>query len=311
MPKPRGSVGTGTDDQVQDDLPGDRRSSKRTLLDLRKSCLSLILPFLLLLQTVFGQAQTPALTPKMEEQFARGIEARKNGELAAAEKLFKAVLDQGGKLPSVYGALGIVYQLEGAHDQALDAFLAAGRLDPKDPVLHSLAGGSLLALGKSREAVKEFEQAARLQPETPLFHEQIAEGYLRMLDYPAAIDQYRKLLELKPQSAEYHYHLGHAYLAYSISCFERIRSVNADSARLFQQLGDQYLAQGRLDKAIENYENARKADPDIPEVHFILGQFYLKQGYKEKALQAANQALALTPGNAAALALKKSILAGK
>jgi len=114
---------------------------------------------------------------------------------------------------------------------------------------------------------------------------------------------------LKSDSAEYRYQLGHAYQAYSISCFEKIKKMDAESARLFQELGDHYLAQGKMDKAVESYEKARSADPSIPEIHFLLAQFYWKQGEKEKALQAVNQALVLTPGSPAALALRKTILA--
>ncbi len=266
------------------------------------------LPCLILLLAAAGQGQTRDWTPEAQEQFIRGIEAQKIGDLERAENTFKKLIDQGARFPQLYNALGNVYQLRGAHEQALEAFKESERLDPKDPDHHSLAGVSLLALDKPREAVGEFRQAVRLLPENPLFREQLARACLRLEDYPAAIDQYTKLLEMKADSTEYQYQLGRAYQAYSAACFEKIKQIDEGSARLYQEMGDQYLAQGRLDKTIKSYEKARTADPSIPEVHFLLGQFYLKQGDKEKALQAVNEALALTPGSPAALALKKAIL---
>ena len=268
----------------------------------------LILSFLLVLLAPAAQGQAPDLPPQLQEQFARGIEAQKAGDLDGAERLFKILLEQGGRLPPVYNALGNIYQMKGLHEQALVEFGASGRLDPVDPVHHAFAGASLLALGRSREAIRELRQAVKMQPGSLVFREQLAGAYTRLQDYPAAIDQYGKLQELKPESSEYRYQLGHAYVAYSTSCFERIKGINAGSARLYQETGDQYLAQGKLDEAIENYEKARGADPSIPEIHFLLGQFYLKQGDREKALQSLNQALTLMPDSPPVLALKKGIL---
>ncbi len=260
---------------------------------------------LVLLAAVPGQA--PDLPPQLQEQFARGIEAQRSGDLDTAERLFKTLLEQGGKLPPVYNALGNVYQMEGKHKEALVVFGVSERLDPKDPVHHSLAGTSLLALGRPAEAIKEFRQAVQIQPDSLIFREQLADAYIRLEKYPAAIDQYSKLVELRAESPEYRYRLGHAYLNYSLSCFKKIKNVSPGSARLFQEMGDQFLLQGKLDKAIDSYEKARGADPSIPEVYFLLGQCYLKQGDREKALKAIDQALELTPGSPAALALRKSI----
>jgi tetratricopeptide (TPR) repeat protein len=270
--------------------------------------LPLILPVLLILLAVGGQGRVPDLPVHLQEQFAQGIEAQKAGNLEQAEGIFKTLLDHGGRLPPVYNALGNVYQMKGEHKQALAAFTASDQLDPKDPVHHALAGASLQALGRTREAVREFRQAVLLQPDNPLFREQLGAAYLYREDYPGAIDQYARLVELKAEDPEYRYQLGHAYLAYSLSCFQKIKQINAGSARLYQEMGDQYLVQGKLDKAIESYEKAMAADPSIPEVHFLLGQCYLKKGDREQALVAIDQALALTPGSPAALALKKAIL---
>jgi tetratricopeptide (TPR) repeat protein len=268
----------------------------------------LTLLFLLILIPVEEKGRILDLPPQMQEQFARGLEAQRAGDLDGAEELFKALLEQGGKSAPVYNALGNIYQMKGQPKKALAAFAVSGRLNPGDPLHHALTGVSLLSLGRSREATGEFKLAVQKQPDNLVFREQLAAAYVRLQDYPAAIDQYLRLLELQAGSAEFRYQLGHAYLAYSLSCFKKIKDINDGSARLLQEMGDQYLVQGKLDKAIENYEKARGADPSIPEVYFLLGQCYLKQGDKDKALEAIDQALALTPGSPAAVALKKNIL---
>ncbi len=270
----------------------------------------LTLLMLLALMPAGDKVQIQGLPPHMQEQFARGLEAQKAGNLAEAENLFKALLEQGGKSAPVCNALGNVYQMKGEHKQALAVFGAAERLDPKDPVHHSLTGVSLLSLGRPREATREFRLAVQMQPDSLLFREQLAGAYVRLENYPAAIDQYSQLLELKAESTEYLYQLGRTYMVYSASCFEKIKDLDAGSARLYQEMGDQYLAQGRVDKAIESYERAAGADPTIPEIQFLLGQLYLKQGDGERALQALNRALALMPNSPPVLALKKAVLEG-
>lgn len=268
----------------------------------------LTLLLLLALVPAGDKVKIPDLPPQIREQFARGLEAQSAGNLDEAERLFKALLEQGGKAAPVYNALGNVYQMKGEHKQALAAFDVAQRLDPKDPVHHSLAGVSLLALGRPREATRALKQAVQMQPESVVFREQLARAYIRLEDFPGAIGQFVKLLELQPDNPEFRYQLGHAYLDYSLSCFRKIKEADAGSARLHQEMGDQYLVQGKLDKAIESYEQAAVADPSIPEVHFLLGQCYLRQGDKEKAMKAVDQALVLTPGSPPALALRRSIL---
>lgn len=265
--------------------------------------------FLLLALAPGGdQLAAPELPPQIQEQFAHGLEAQKAGNLDEAERIFKALLEQGGKSAAAYNALGNVYQMKGAHKQALAVFVLSERLDPKDPVHHYLAGVSLMALGRSTEATGKLKLAVQIQPQNHMFREQLAGAYLRLENYPAAIDQYSRLAELNPASPEYAYQLGRAYLAYSVSCFSRIKHLNDGSARLYQELGDQYLTQGKLDKAVASYEKAGAADPAIPEIQFLLGQFYLKRGDREKALQALNRALALMPNSPPVLALKKAVL---
>lgn len=289
------------------DLTHNNRGTPKTGIPMRKIIgVTFIICFLIFL-SVQMRSQVPTSTPAQQEQFFSGLEAQQKGDLTAAEKIFGTILDQGGKVPMVYNALGNIYQLRGAHDKALAAFSESERLDPKEPTHHFLAGVSYSALGKWQQAVREFKQAVQIQPENLLFREQLAKSYLRMNNFPGGIEQYIKLLELKPESPEYHYQLGHAYQYFSLSCYEKLKGLKPDSARLYQELGDQYLVQGDMDKAIENYEKARSADPSLPEIHFLLGQFYLKRGEREKALQSVNQALALTPGSPTALALKKTI----
>jgi tetratricopeptide (TPR) repeat protein len=252
-------------------------------------------------------SQQSSLAPDLQEKFIKANEARKNGDLDSAGKLLQEVLQSGGKLPEVYNALGILWQSKGEHEKALSSFRAAAQIDVKDPQPRFLAGASLLALRRTGEAIREFKKAVQLQPDNTLVREQLARAQARTQDWPGAIEQYSRLMELQPENPEYRYQLGRAYGKYTLACFERIQALNPSSARLYQELGDQYLAQGKMEKTIESYEKARTADPSIPEIHFLLGQFYLKQGHKEKALQAINQALVLTPGNPGALALQRQI----
>lgn len=54
---------------------------------------------------------------------------------------------------------------EGEHQQALEAFVSALRLDPEDPVAHNNLGVVLAALGETARARQSFQRALRLAPD--------------------------------------------------------------------------------------------------------------------------------------------------
>jgi len=250
-----------------------------------------------------GQSLSPALT----ELFNQGVQAEKAGQLDAAEKAFAGVLAQGGKQAFVYNNLGIVYQKRGDDEHALAQFREAVRLNARYAAPRVMMGSSLLALGRTKEAVVELEAAVKIDPREPEAHLELARAYARAGKFTGAVEQFRQLRELAPRDPEYAYQLGRAYMKLAAWCIGEITRVAPDSARVYQMLAENRVAQGRTGEAIQAYLKAAAADPRLPGIHLALAQIYVQAGKPEEGRTELERELAIVPENAMALAFKQKL----
>jgi protein O-GlcNAc transferase len=257
-------------------------------------------------------AQTAAdLPPRLAERFSKGVAALEAGRLDEAEAAFRRVLTEGGARAFVHHNLGIVQQRRGRHADAVRAFQAAIRLDPKFGPARLLAGSSLLALGRVSEALPELRRAVALMPREVAARRQLADALERTGDFPGLADEYRRIVELSPGNEEYVYRLGKAYLKLAQWSIERMQTIDPRTARLKQSLGLAYVDQGRPDLAIAAFEEAARLDGKLPEVHLALARIHLDQGRWQDAAREVDRELALVPESAAARELKKRIDAAR
>ncbi len=248
-----------------------------------------------------------SLPPALTELFNKGVQAEKAGQLEAAEKIFLAVLAQGGKQAFVYNNLGIVYRERGDNEHALAQFREAVRLDASYAAPRVLMGSSLLALGRVREAALELEAAVKNDPREPSARLELARAYARAGNMTGAVEQFRQLRQQASGDPEYAYQLGRAYMKLSAWCIAEITRVAPDSARVYQMLAENRAAQGRTGEAIRAYLKAAAADPRLPGIHLALAQIYLQEGKPEEGRAELEQELAIMPDNAMALAFKRKL----
>jgi len=266
-----------------------------------------ILVILLALANGRAQVAPSQLPPALQDLFREGVAAQKAGQLDEAEKAFLKVLEGGGKVAFVYNNLGIVYQQRGDLARAIAQFREAIRLQPDYVAPRILLGASLLATRQVPEATRHLERAVKLQPREPLARLQLAKAYERAGNAAGVVAQYRALQEIAPQDAEYVYQLGNAYLKYAGWCVQEIARVNPRSARLYQVMAENSLAQGRLDLAERAFQRAAQADPGLPEIHYALAQVYLQQGKPAEARHELERELAIAPESVAAAAMKRKL----
>jgi len=245
--------------------------------------------------------------PTVEATFQSGVDALKAGRLQEAEAAFRRVLQQGDTHAYVHNNLAIVYQQQGRHAEAVAESRQAIRLDAAYAPPRVVLGGSLLALGRVAEATAALEAAVKMLPKERIAREQLARAYDRAARPSAAIEQYRALRALAPEDPEYVYQLGRAYLRLSEWAMERLRDVDPGSARIYQVLGHNYRVQGRTDLALRAFERAAEADPRLPEIHLALAQIHLAQKDWAAARREIERELAIVPGSAGALALRRQL----
>lgn len=265
---------------------------------------------------LFFHAEVPAagqesLPPSFEKQLVTGVEALKSGDLASAEKIFSAALQQGIKHPLVYHNLGVIAQQRGEHLKAVTRFREAVALQSDYGPSRLLLGSSLLALGRNAEAARELQRATKLMPREPQAHLQLARAYEASDNWIPAVQELQNLVQLAPQEPEYSYQLGKAWSKLSGWSYEQISRLDRRSARLQQALGQEYAIQEKYDLALAAYQRATRDDPKLPEIHLAIALICLELKRFDEALAAIQLELNLVPESRAALNAKAKIEAAK
>jgi tetratricopeptide (TPR) repeat protein len=241
--------------------------------------------------------------------FDKGVRALKEGRLEEAEAAFRAVIQEGGGRAQVHNNLGIVYQMRGEHERAVEEFREATRLDPGYPAPRILEGASLLSLGRVAEAKARLEAAVRLAPEEALARAQLARAYEAGGNWSGAVDQFQALRRLAPDDPEHLYGLGRAYLRLSETCLRRLHDLHPESARSHQARAHTYRLQGRPDLALETFAKAARADPTLPEIHLSMAQIHVEQKRWDEARREIALEREVVPESAGARALERYLQA--
>jgi len=241
------------------------------------------------------------LPPSFETKIAAGVQALKSGDLNSAEQVFSDALRHGINHPLVYHNLGVIAQQRGKHLEAVTRFRQALALQPNFGPSRLLLGSSLLALRRNAEAVQQLKRAVALMPEEPQAHVQLLRAYKSSDNWLAAVQECQKLVQLAPQEPEYSYQLGTAWAKLSGWSYSQITSINPNSARLHQALGQEYAIQEKYDLAIAAYRQAARADPKLPEIHLAMALIWLELKKLDDALGEVQLELKLAPESQAAL----------
>src|SRR5215467_4823193 len=241
-----------------------------------------------------GLSQVPQLSSR-EDAVAAGVQALKAGDLETAQNFLNLALKQGIKHPIVFHNLGVIAQERHNDAQAVAWFRQSLLLDPTYGPSRLLLGSSLLSLGKTDDAVRELQRAVRSMPSEPSAHLQLAKAYEASDKWGLAVDELQKLTTMAPDNAEYSYQLGKALTRLSEWSLQQISRVNPNSARLHQALGQEYVIQGKYDRALLAYQQAATANPKLPEIHLGMALILLQLKRLDEALAQANLELALVP----------------
>src|SRR5208282_951164 len=187
-------------------------------------------------------------------------------DLAGAEQEFKQATDLDPKNTEALVKLGMVQNLRGATDQALQTYLAGAKTNPREIAFYLLAGGIYENKQDWEHAQQQYKKVLEIQPENPLASNNLAYVMLqqggnvdlaftmaqtarRQLPdnantadtlgwafyhkhvYTSAITLFKEAVKKEPESALFNYHLGLAYAkngqgALAKQQLDRVRRIN-------------------------------------------------------------------------------------
>jgi len=232
----------------------------------------------------------PQATPELNQRVEAGLKARRAGDLDAAIREFKRVVELAPDLAAAHVNLGAAYFDKKDYDNAIPSLKRALELNADLPGAHQMLGVALLARGYAAQAVPHLE---KVQAGDLLGVALLESGRVR-----EAIDRLESALLERPDDPDLLYYLSQAHGRLSKQLFDRLARL--ESPRTDQALGEAQAAAGNRDAAEKHFRAALEKRPDLHGPHLALGELALGAGDYENAAREFREETRLAPGSAVA-----------
>jgi Flp pilus assembly protein TadD len=241
-----------------------------------------------------------------------GIIRMRDGQPAAAEKLFHEAAAKGPRLAGPHVNLALLYGPERA-SEAIRELRRALALAPANTeaqtALRSIAEQAALAAsrgGDAKGAAAVLLEARAALPHDPELSCQFALAAMQAGLFADARVALEDALRVRPDYPEAVYALGRAYLGESRgqeaeAQFRRYLSMRPDDASAQYGLGYVLVSEQKLDEARAAFQRSLELQPNQTESLYQLGLIALEQGNGDAALPYLEKVLARDPRHAGAL----------
>ncbi len=278
-------------------------------------------------------SRIPPTDPNINEaQFYLGLSAFYGGQADKAQAAFVS-LSERLPLTEIFNNLGVLAARRGDR-RAREYFERSVETEPSDPDYHFNLAVELYREGDSAAASRELRAALAIQPdsEAKSFLESInAGGAKARLPLERIKRNYDesgfRQLALELENAEearfsgqdpgrhsaFHIQRGHELLEQGLNSeaekqFREAVALTPFDALAHASLAEVLAATQRYPAAREEARTSLRLKP-IPEAYLVMARLALAENQPAEAAQNVDQALALDPANASALALKKDLAA--
>lgn len=119
--------------------------------------------------------------------------------------------------------------------------------------------------------------------------------YLDGSRYAEAMFHFLRLSKQLPDDADVLYYLGQACSLLGRSSYGRIKEVDPEGHAVHLLLGENFLMQNQIDRAIVEFEAARKKNPGLQGINYQIGILHYQRNQLEEALEAFAAELKANP----------------
>ena len=208
----------------------------------------------------------------IDQALMDGVRHHQSGDLAAAEILYRQVLDRDPDNPDALNMLGSLFMQRGEGEAGLPLLERSAALRPDPGVLSNL-GGLLAGLGRHEDSVDALRRAVALAPDLPQALYNLGRSLFALGRAADAVDPLSRAAHLMPGDAAVH---------------------AAHGAALAQR--------GDVTAAIDALSRAAALTADDPWLHLDLARLQIEAGRPGRATPAIVAAVAASAGDAAVLA---------
>lgn len=216
---------------------------------------------------------------RTRDALQRNLQLHQSGELDAAERGYRALLQTDPALADAWHLLGLI----------------------------------ALRRGANNDAVQQIQHAIALNPQDPVYHFNLGNAYRRQCALTKAVESYRTALQLDPNDADALNNLGSTLhetgeIEQAAACYARAHELTPADAQILGNLGAALFELDRLDDAAECFTRAIDIDPEYAEAHNNLGAILQTRGALEPARSAYERAVRAAPEFASAHKNRASVL---
>jgi tetratricopeptide (TPR) repeat protein len=254
----------------------------------------LLVVFLGISRCTFGQS---TIEDRVQQHFTAAREAEKRGDLATAEKEYRAVLKLSPELAEVSSNLGLVYYLQRKDDEAIKVLQEALKRKPALVSANLFLGMTYARTNQYDKAVEPLKKAISLNPGEVRAYLNLGLSYTELGQDREAIKVLQSAADRWPADVEVLYNLGIVYTRLMTGAYKKMAQVDPDSHRVHQLLGASYEARRDTKKAMEEYKLAIQKKPDFAGLHYALGNIYWKEGDLPQAEKEFLAELKIAPEN--------------
>ena len=253
-----------------------------------------VLASALLLAVAWGQDREPAmqgLNSEVRGHFAAAQAAQQQGDYAAAEREYKAVLQAMPQFAEMHMNLGLVYQLQKRIPEAMVEFRRALTIKPGLAGANFFLGVNYCNLGEGAKAIPFLKAAARKEALRHDIWSWLAIAQEMSGDIRGEVATLKHALTLEPSDVDLLYLLGHAFERLGKKEVADLEKAAPGSTWSEQLLGESYSSSNRWSYAVIHFQNAIVSSSVRPGLHAGLGEVLLRAGKTRQAEQEFDQEL--------------------
>lgn len=211
---------------------------------------------------VAASGAAPAPQPRAvvsRNLFLDGLRHQRQGNLAEAERCFRAVLAERPEHSDALQLLGLVVLHTGRATEAIELMQRSLAVLPEQAVVHYNLGTAWEAAGKPDEALAAYQRATEIDPQLAEAQLNLGVAWLQRGAASQAEAAFRQALAARPDYAEAHNNLGHLWLhtgraAPALDRFRQALTIRPDYHDAHRNLARALAGLGRTAEAVAEYD---------------------------------------------------------
>lgn len=208
--------------------------------------------------------------------------------------------------PSALHLRGLIAREKGDHPRAIALLEAALRCDNRNAGCRGDLGHAYLVAERFRDAIGCYRRVLAAEPEAHPARFGLGMAWLGLGDFAAAAAELAAFVAAVPDHVDGNANLGTALCELgrhheAEPCFARAMALRPGHPNLHFKYGMALRRRGDLLGAARHLDRAASLAPGLFDAHFQIGLVFVELVRSDQSLRAFRQAVALRPGDAAAL----------